>query len=131
MQTNSNQSLVVGLAAFIAGLFVAFVAWNGYGMMSGYLGGMMGSRTAAPVTQTIGMQDAMHGMTIGLSGKTGASFDRAFLDEMIVHHEGAVLMAQQALLNAEHQELKDMARDIITAQTKEIEQMKTWRAAWF
>lgn len=78
--------------------------------------------------------DSMHGamnmMTDALAGKTGDDFDKAFLSEMIVHHEGAVEMADQALKNASHQDLKDMATAIIEAQTKEIEQMKQWQNEW-
>ncbi len=77
-----------------------------------------------------GMEHQMNEMVSGLSGKTGEAFDKAFLDEMIVHHEGAVEMAKQALLNAKHQEIKDMAGAIISAQTKEIDQMKKWKEVW-
>ena len=78
-----------------------------------------------------GMHDTMTGMVSGLSGKTGDAFDKAFIDEMITHHEGAVVMAEAALKNAKHQEIKDMADAIISAQTKEINQMKVWRSSWY
>ncbi len=78
-----------------------------------------------------GMESAMHGMTSDLEGKTGAEFDRAFLDGMIVHHEGAVEMAELALMHSAQPELKAMANAIIEAQTEEIAQMKAWRDAWF
>ncbi len=77
------------------------------------------------------MTSAMHGMTSSLEGKTGDSFDKAFIDEMIVHHEGAVAMAESALTNAKHQEIKDMARAIISAQTSEISQMREWKENWY
>ena len=77
------------------------------------------------------MNDSMGSMMAGLNGKTEDAFDRAFLAEMIVHHEGAVEMAQAALKNAKHQELKNMANAIISAQTTEIEQMRNWQKAWY
>ena len=77
------------------------------------------------------MTDTMSGMTSGLSGKTGEGFDEAFLQEMIVHHEGAVEMAQLALTNAKHDEIKTMAKAIIAAQNAEIVQMKAWQVSWF
>jgi uncharacterized protein (DUF305 family) len=43
---------------------------------------------------------------------------------MIIHHYGAIYMAERALKNAERQEIKDLSRAIISAQTQEIEQMK-------
>ena len=67
----------------------------------------------------------------GLQGKTGDAFDQAFLSEMIMHHQGAVVMAQAALQNAKHQEIKDMARAIISAQTSEINQMQMWGKSWY
>ena len=77
------------------------------------------------------MADMMQSMNAELQGKTGDSFDQAFLSEMIIHHEGAVEMAQLALTNAKHQEIKDLAKAIIAAQNKEIADMKGWMKAWY
>jgi uncharacterized protein (DUF305 family) len=76
------------------------------------------------------MQEMMDGMMAGLQGKTGSEFDKAFISEMITHHEGAIEMAQKALMNAKRQEIKSMAQDIISAQTKEIDMMKKWEMDW-
>jgi uncharacterized protein (DUF305 family) len=48
-------------------------------------------------------------------------YDLMFIDMMIPHHEGAIDEARQALQQAEHPELKDMARNIIRSQRDEIE----------
>jgi uncharacterized protein (DUF305 family) len=48
-----------------------------------------------------------------------------------MHHQGAVQMAQAALQNAKHQEIKDLAQNIITAQNKEIAEMKQWQQQWY
>lgn len=77
------------------------------------------------------MSGAMASMTASLEGRTGAAFDRAFIEGMIVHHEGAVAMAEQALQRAEHEELKQMANEIISAQTREIATMQGWLEAWY
>jgi len=61
---------------------------------------------------------------------TGAAYDKTFLANMIVHHQGAVAMAQLALTNAKHQELKDMANSIISAQSGEISEMQQWQQDW-
>lgn len=76
-------------------------------------------------------QGTMQDMMGGLDGKTGDEFDKAFISEMIVHHEGAVTMAEAALQNAKHPEIKKMAQDIIVTQTKEITQMKDWFEMWY
>jgi uncharacterized protein (DUF305 family) len=80
---------------------------------------------------TMSMADMMASMNAELEGKTGDEFDKAFISEMIMHHQGAVEMAELALTNAKHQEIKDLANAIITAQNKEIADMKAWQKAWY
>lgn len=58
-------------------------------------------------------------------------FDRAFLDAMITHHEGAIRMAQVQLARGENRTVKRMARAIVRAQRTEINQMHQWRIQWF
>jgi uncharacterized protein (DUF305 family) len=58
-------------------------------------------------------------------------FDRAFIDEMIPHHQSAIDAAQIAQRQAVHQEIKDLATAIIAAQQREIDQMRTWQLAWY
>lgn len=77
------------------------------------------------------MQKDMDGMMQVLNGKSSDEFDRAFLSEMIVHHQGAVHMAQAALQNAKHQEIKDLAQNIISAQNDEIQKMQDWQRSWY
>jgi uncharacterized protein (DUF305 family) len=58
-------------------------------------------------------------------------FERQLIDMMVPHHEGALEMARIAQERAERAEIKAMAIDIVRTQSAEIEQMKTWRKAWF
>jgi uncharacterized protein (DUF305 family) len=58
-------------------------------------------------------------------------FDLAFIDAMIPHHQSAIDAGKQALSQATHPEIKQLAQNIIDAQQKEIDQMKAWRAAWY
>ena len=60
-----------------------------------------------------------------------AEFDLMFIDMMIVHHEGAIAMAEVALTEGEHQEIRDLATTIIESQQAEIDQMKMWRDTWY
>lgn len=76
------------------------------------------------------MNISMNAMTGSLKGKTGDAFDKAFINDMIVHHQGAIDMANLAKQNAKHDEIKKLAEDIISAQTKEIEQMRSWQKQW-
>jgi uncharacterized protein (DUF305 family) len=78
------------------------------GMMSG---GMMGGAMMS--------RDQMRQM-MGAS----TDFDRMFLQMMIPHHEAAIAMAEQALTQAEHPEIKTLAQGIITTQRAEIGEMQ-------
>lgn len=60
----------------------------------------------------------------------GEEYDKAFIGDMIVHHEGAVNMAELALAQASHQEIKDLATTIVSTQSKEIADMKQWQQNW-
>lgn len=74
-----------------------------------------------------------HGDHSGHSMATDSEvpFDALFIDGMIEHHQGAVEMAEIAIAQAEHEEIRLFAEGIIAAQDEEIEQMQAWRAAWF
>lgn len=78
----------------------------------------------------MGMDAANADMMNELNGKTGAAFDKAFLAQMIVHHQSAINMSAPGKTNAQHQEIKDLTVAIIAAQTKEIQQMKQWQKDW-
>ena len=88
---------------------------------------------AAPAMnmEMAGMSDSMKGMDMKkLSGLTGNAFDLEFIKQMIPHHEGAVIMAKEALQKSTKDEVKTLAGAIIKAQDAEIKQMKEWQAAW-
>jgi uncharacterized protein (DUF305 family) len=77
------------------------------------------------------MDSMMKGMMSGLEGKTGEAFDKEFLAEMIIHHQGAVEMAQAVIAKSQRPELLKLATDIISAQTEEITMMQEWQKSWF
>ena len=72
----------------------------------------------------------MGDMTAMLEGKTGDAFDEAFLRMMIPHHQGAIDMVKNVEASAKHQEIKDLAKGIVTAQQREIDMMNGWLQAW-
>lgn len=80
----------------------------------------------------MGMNDHAMGMDMDIDALRGATpFDQAFIDAMVPHHRGAIAMAKAELANGTQPALRQMAGHIISAQTKEIEQMKWWRTAWY
>ncbi len=68
--------------------------------------------------------------TEGLSAERA---DRAFLEDMIMHHRMAVMMADQIVKGrlSERPELLKLADDIIRTQNAEIERMETWLLDWY
>jgi len=54
-------------------------------------------------------------------------FDRAFVDEMVPHHSGAVRMAKVVLESTEDAELRKLAEGIVSTQEGEIEMMNSFR----
>jgi len=52
--------------------------------------------------------------------------DYDFASLMVAHHQSAIEMAQAELDHGKHQEMKDMAMNIIDAQEKEIDELQTW-----
>ncbi len=64
-------------------------------------------------------------------GPKDAEFDLRFIDGMILHHQGAIAMAQAVLQNSQREEMKQLAQAVVEAQQDEIDQMKAWRQAWY
>ena len=85
----------------------------------------MGHMMAMTPEQTQSMM-----MTMDL-GAADDQFDLRFINAMIPHHEGALVMAQDALKKSKRPEMKKLSEEILTSQKKEIEQMKEWRKTWY
>jgi uncharacterized protein (DUF305 family) len=64
-------------------------------------------------------------------GPADANYDLRFIDSMIPHHQGALVMAQEAVQKSKRPELIKLAKSIITEQKKEITQMQQWRKQWY
>ena len=124
-----KDMLLVAAGALLAGAVLGYVAgeksdrWDGVHDKWGW---RVESHEAK-----YGMHGAMGGMMMGLSGKTGDELDEAFLEGMIVHHQGAIEMSKVLVSGTKRPELIKLGNDIITAQTKEIEMMQQWRTSWF
>jgi uncharacterized protein (DUF305 family) len=140
---NKNMYVIVGvLAGIIVGIVTASFAVNNqnYGMM-----GMMGMRYQGNQNtgwmmgydndnydnrDTGGMNMSMNQMSNLLATLDGDKFDQEFLTRMIDHHQGAIDMAQLVIKKSDRPELIQLANDIISAQTKEIEMMQKWQKEW-
>lgn len=80
----------------------------------------------------MGMSEAEMGMDIEPAMLRDARpFDRAFIDMMVPHHQGAIAMAERLLASGAQPALRRIARDIIDAQRDQVTQMRKWRKAWY
>lgn len=55
---------------------------------------------------------------------SGAALDKVFLEDMIMHHMGAIMMAQSVQSYIEHKEMTDLTKAIVETQTQEIQLMR-------
>jgi uncharacterized protein (DUF305 family) len=70
---------------------------------------------------SLGVPEHMMGMSGDVSSlNTAKPFDAAFMRMMVPHHRGAVVMAKAEIAKGKDPELKALARNIISAQQREI-----------
>lgn len=120
-----QKNYTLAAIALLTGLFIGYVVGVNTGNTNHQMMREMDSRSMSH------MNHAMDNMMSGLAGKTGADFEKTFLSEMIVHHEGAIVMAEALLKNTQRPELVKLGNDIIKAQTGEVSMMKKWLGEWF
>lgn len=126
----------------LVGVVAAVIAWFLLGtFMHGHMTpGMMGmhGQIVAPTTQEQAPPAAQGGHGVGHGtahagmGPMGTVLtgdpDKDFAQEMIVHHEMAVEMAKDVLAKGKDPEIKQLAEEVVVAQTKEIEFLRAWLA---
>lgn len=86
----------------------------------------------------MGQGNGMVNMHMGMMGnesdmtrlENAEDFDKAFIEEMIPHHQMAVMMAAMLERGTNRTEMKKLAKDISEAQTKEINDMRGWYQTW-
>lgn len=59
-----------------------------------------------------------------LENLSGADIDRVFLEDMIGHHMGAIMMARSVQPYVEHDEIAELTQEIVSTQSAEIAQMR-------
>lgn len=63
--------------------------------------------------------------------QNASDFDREFIQQMVPHHQMAVMMSSMVLNSAEHPELRNLAKSIVNSQSAEIQQMQQWYQTWY
>lgn len=106
-----KESILYGVIGLLVGgvltwFVIGYTINGGYGNMIG----MMGS---------------------GNNAMNRSDIDKHFIEQMIPHHESAIAMAKVALEKSQHEEVKTLAKNIISSQTAEINTMKQWYKDWY
>jgi len=95
--------------------------------MKDWRGEWFGSSTIDPDGgDGLGLSESQMGMDMEHDVGTlenSTNIDTDFAQMMVTHHQGAITMAKLAEENAEHDELKDLAKEIISVQEREIDVM--------
>lgn len=115
------------LAMLVAGVGAAFSSGN-----------MSASNGA--IARVPGMMDGTYLKMDGEGAYRGAEmgsfdkdrpFDLQFIDQMIAHHQMAILSSEHMISDSERPELRELAQNIQKSQSEQIEQMREWRRQWY
>lgn len=87
--------------------------------------GMMGGGMMSQNGMHMGGQEDMTNL------ESATDFDKAFLEAMIPHHQLALMMVQMLEAGTSRPEMIQLAKNITTSQSKEIQQMQGWYAQWY
>lgn len=87
--------------------------------------GMMGGGMMSQSGMHMGGQEDMTAL------ENAPDFDKAFIEEMIPHHQLAIMMANMLQSGTNRPEMQQLAKNIIESQSKEIQQMQVWYTQWY
>ncbi len=96
--------------------------------LGGLVVGLLLTLTVIPMT---GLHSTMFGGRGAMHQGMGTVMDRHFIEQMIPHHEDAIVMAELALARSKRPEIKTLANAIIESQSKEIKDMQGWYKSWY
>jgi uncharacterized protein (DUF305 family) len=130
----------------IAGLAAAFLLMTGAGAVyaAGQMGSMMDSDNGGSDSMMGdgGMGSMMGGGMGSMMGGMGEGqmmgsfdedepFDLQFIDQMTMHHQGAIMSSEMMIGDSKRPELRELAANIEESQSRQIETMKDMRDEWY
>lgn len=118
------------IIALVAGLIIGIGGTVGVNALTNDADIKPASETAQQTESTDHSTMSMTDMNKELESLSGDDYDKAFIEMMIAHHEGAVGMARLSEARAKHDEIKQLSRAVISAQEQEIADMKMWQIGW-
>ena len=64
-------------------------------------------------------------------GRADRGLDLRYINAMIAHHRGAMLLAEQAQTVTPKKEIQDLAADILKNEPPAIQELYNWKNAWY
>ena len=64
-------------------------------------------------------------------GQADRTFDLRYINAMIAHHRGAMLLAEQLGKNTVRSEMKALSQNILNDEPKAIAELYTWKKDWY
>ena len=64
-------------------------------------------------------------------GEADYWLDLRYIDEMIAHHKGAIILAEKTLDKTQKPEIKELAQDIIKNEPIAIDELYKWKKNWY
>lgn len=64
-------------------------------------------------------------------GQAGRSFDLRYINAMIAHHRGAMLLAEQLAQNTTRPEMKALAENVLRDEPGAIAELYAWKKQWY
>lgn len=124
----------------IGAVIGALLAGTGIGVAAANVGRLANS--TVETTQFEGMAAGTNGtggITADMSGTGGmmgmsdmkVTDEFSYLTMMIPHHEEAIKAAEVLKAGTDRPEMREFAQKIIDTQTREVNQMRSWLAAWY
>lgn len=76
-------------------------------------------------------QSSMYDKTPMDLGRSDRFLDLRYIDAMIAHHRGAMLLAEQAQVHSDRQEIRDLSTMILTDEPAAIAELYAWKKEWY
>lgn len=64
-------------------------------------------------------------------GQADRTFDLRYVNAMIAHHRGAMLLAMQLAENSTRPEMQQLAQSILNEEPKAIDELYAWKEDWY
>ena len=85
----------------------------------------------AITSDRLGKIETLDGMSKSGSNSDQGMGDKEFLSAVIIHHNGAIIMAKEAVSKSERPEIIKFANEVIAMESSNVEEAYVWRRDWF